>query len=1104
MPARHQGAVQPERQGSTLFALIPATLIPTAFIPVVLVLATMLFLPGTGEAAQVSPATLRGTVQDQAGAPIAGATVTANHLGTGQSRTVSSDAEGQFEILQLAPGAYEVRASQAGFSAKTQGDLQLAAGQLATLDLVLEPAPATSSSTTANLIREDQLIGLPLNGRSYSQLATLQAGVSDTSAASGSRGVGGGSLTVAGGRSTSNTFLLDGTNIMDTGNRVPRSAAGVQLGSDAVLQVHVFSPHYGAEYGRGSGGVLNSVTRSGTNEFHGTAFEFLRNDNLDAARWKDNAFGSEKPEFKRNQFGFMLAGPVRKERTFFMGSFEAMRDRESQTQIDFFPDEVARQGIIADADGTILNECVDENSRPFCVHPEVRRYLQLYPLPNAGSIGGGIGINAAPQFLPTDENFFTVRIDHQLSERDSFFARYNFDDATSRSGQDSFLFTTETKSRQQYLTLVASHIFTPSVLTSFRFGYTRPAEAIDTLASIAIPRELFFVPGAPQFGQIQIPGLSTFGPQSTTPEVNIMNSFQFADDVVVQRGAHALKFGFEAHRYRWDVFNGFTKGAVWSFNSLESFLAGGPEGTTLAVALPGANNRKGFRETLAGFYAQDEYTINPRFQLNLGLRYEFATIIRDKDGKTAFLPDPVHDRELQIGPMLKDNPSLRNFSPRLGIAWTPFGSRSLVLRAGFGIYYNQMLEYMVDLQKNSAPFYKRTVRVNFCSAPVCDSPGGPTPNPAAFPDAVAAAAGLTVDTPFQVEILDYRHMRTPMVLRYNFALQQELAGGWRLQASYVGARGNHLFRGYEANLYPDPITQADGSLFFPRDAGPINPAFGAIAITSSDAQSFYNSLQLSANKSLSRGISLRASYTYSKSVDDASSSSSGSSAASSRQYPLMRTLDRALSSFDIRHRLVLNYFYTLPFGSGQRWLNSGILTRVLGGWRLGGIIRFRTGTPFLPRVNVRRSGFLFAANRPNLLPGATNNPIEGVAGACAGENAGKRLGGPNAFGGIIYFDPCVFETPEAGALGNAGRNTIRGPSVLNLDVSLQKEFLLDAKRRLQFRVEFFNLPNHPNFAAPRGGSAIVFSGAGRNPPAGQITDTVTTARQIQFALRLSF
>ena len=1020
-------------------------------------LTALFFLPRAGASAQESTATIRGTVRSQPGDPIPGVSVTAIHPVTGMSQAATTGKEGQFEIPQLIPGTYDVQVSRIGFAAQAREGLVLSAGQAVTLQFMLE---AASESSTVNLIREDQLVGLPLNGRSYSQLATLQAGVVDPVGSSAAQGGGSGSLTVAGGRSTSNSFLLDGTNIMDTSNRVPRSAAGVQLGADAILQVHVFSPQYGAEYGRGSGGVLNSVTRSGTNEFHGAFFEYFRNSKLDARRFVD---GAEPPPFKRNQFGFTLSGPLRREKTYFMGNFEGMRNRLTRTQIDFFPDEQARQGMITDASGEIV--------RTVPVNPRVRPYLKLFPVPNGLRLGGGVGRNVNTQFLPANENFFTVRLDHSISERDSLFARYTFDDATSTNPQAVFLWTTQTLSRQQYLTLVATHIFNPSLLTSFRFGYTRPVNAVDTLASLEIPRSLFFVPGAPQFGQISIPGLDTFGPFYVTPEANTMNSFQFAGDVVLQSGAHALKFGFEAHRYRWDVFNSFTKGGVWSFNSLESFLQGGPAGTTLKVALPGSNNRRGFRETLAGFYAQDSYTVSPNFQINLGLRYEFATIIKENDGKTVFLPDPVHDQALQIGSMLKDNPSLLNFSPRLGIAWSPFGTRSLVLRAGFGIYYNQLLEYMVDLQKNSAPFYKRAVRVNFDSSTT-------------FPDAAAAAAGLTFNTPFQAEILDYRHMTTPRVLRYNLALEKELAGGWSLQASYVGARGNHLFRGYEANLFPVPITQADGSLFFPPDAGPINPAFGAIVITSSDAQSFYNALQLSANKSLSRGISLRGSYTYSKSVDDASTFFSGSSTDSSRQFPLMRTLDRALSDFDIRHRLVINYFYDLPIGEGHRWLNSGVLAHVFGGWRLGGIIRFRSGTPFHPEVNVRRSGFLFAANRPDLLPGRSNNPV---------------LGSPKQ-----YFDPSVYSVPPAGKLGNAGRNTIIGPKVFNMDVSLQKEFLLDTKRRLQFRAEFFNLPNHTNLAAPDGGSVIVFSGSGLNPTAGRITDTATIARQIQFALRLTF
>ena len=1052
-------------------------------------LIALLFWARAGALAQGSMATLRGTVQDQSGAPLAGTVVVAKNLETGLSRTESSNAEGQFEIPQLVPGIYEVRASRAGFLIQAQEGLELDTGQLATLDFVLEPGSGgqertaqgvgqgtagESSATPAGQISASQLVGLPLNGRSYSQLATLQSGVSDPFSGSASRGGGSGGLTVSGGRSTSNIFLLDGTNIMNAENRVPQSAAGVQLGSDAVLQVQVFSTNFAAEHGRGSGGVLNSISRSGTPEFHGTFFEFFRNSKLDARNFFDP--GPEPTPFKRNQFGFTLTGPLVKDRTFFMGSFEGLRDRLTKTEIDFFPDKLARQGIITSKAGEVI--------RTVPVHPGVKSYLELYPLPNSVPLGGGIQQNAAPLFLPTDENFFTVRLDHQISQRDSLFARYTFDDATSHGSQASFIFTTLNNSRQQYLTLVETHIFNPRLLNSFRVGYTRPVLAQESLSSLEIPRSLFFVPDAPQFGWIDVPGLTPFGPLRITPQVRIMNTFQFADDLVAQRGGHALKSGFDIHRYRWEVFSGSDKGGSWSFNSLESFLQGGPDGTTLTVTFPGSDNKRAFRQTLVGFYVQDSYTASPRLQLNLGVRYEFATLIHDKDGKTSFLPDPVQDSEVQVGPFLKNNPSLRNLSPRLGISWSPGNSGNTMLRGGFGIYYDQMLEYVVDQPKSTLPFFRKAVRTNFDSSE-------------SFPDAVAAAGG----TPLEARTLEYKHTTTPMVLRYNFTLQRHLPGGWRVQASYVGARGNHLFRGYEANLFPVPEIREDGSLFFPAtcppsgepvipdcrpNAGPVNPAFGGISILSSDAQSFYNSFQLSADKSLSRGISLRGSYTFSKSVDDASSHSFHSFLGSSSQFGLRRTLDRSLSDFDVRHRLVINYFYTPPLGSGRRWWKSGFLSQAFGGWRLGGIIRFRTGIPYSPVVNSRSPGFLFAASRPNLLPGRSNNPI---------------LGAPEQ-----YFDPSVYSLPPPGTLGNVGRNTIIAPSVFTMDVSLQREIVLDAKRRLQFRAEFFNLPNHTNFDQNFGGSTIIFSGSsGRpNPTAGRLASTASTARQIQFALRFSF
>lgn len=1035
----------------------------------VLTIFLLLFWMAASAGAQEPGGSLQGSVRSQSGEAVAEALVVVRNAATGAGHSARTDAAGRFRIDGLQAGTYEVEVSGEGFVSQRRQGIEVSGTGASNLDFELSAALGAGDAS-GNRINEAQLVGLPLNGRSYSQLATLQAGVADTAGEQSSRGVGGGNLTVAGGRPTSNNFLLDGTNIMDTSNEAPRSAAGALLGADSVLQVQVVSSAYGAEFGRGSGGTVNSITLSGGNEFHGTLFEYFRNSKMDARNFFD---GPEPPPFKRNQFGFTLTGPVRRERTFFMGSFEAMRDRLTETEVAFLPDAAARQGLITDRSGNTI--------RTVPVAPSVQPYLALYPLPNLGSIGGGIARNAAPVFLPANEFFFVGRVDHSISERDSLFARYTFDDASSTRRQSLFLFRTLTGTRQQYVTLAETHIFDLGTINTLRLGYTRPTNVIDTLSTIQIPLSLYFVPGAPVFGQIDIPGLAQFGPMSIPPEANTMNSFQVADGVVAQRGPHTLKFGAEVHRYRWDVFNSFQKGGVWGFNSLEDFLQAGPQGTALDVTLPGSDNSKGFRQTLAGFYLQDDIQVGPRLQVSLGLRYEFATIIKEKDNRLAILPDVVHDTEVQIGTMLPKNPSLKNLSPRVGFSWSPGDSGNTVLRGGFGIYYDPLLEYVIDLQKNSAPFYKRAINPNFDSSGV-------------FPNALAGAALIPFGTPFNVDVLDYHHINLPSLLRYNFSVQQSLPGGWNAQATYVGARGNHLFRGYETNLYPQPEVREDGKLFFPPNSGPINPAFGPIAVTSSDAQSFYNALQVSVGQTAGRNIALQGSYSYSKSVDDASSSLTGFVATTARQYPHRRTLERGLSDFDLRHRLTMNYFYSLPVGPGQRWLRSGLLSKVLGGWRVGGIMSFRSGTPFHPLVTARAPGFLFSPNRPDLLPGRSNNPVSGVSSGCSEVMAGQQLGGPER-----YFDPCSFAVPEPGTLGTTGRNTMIGPDVFSMDLSIQKEFVLGGERLLQFRAEFFNLPNHANFASPPAGSRILGPAAGRLLP-----PTITTARQIQLALRLSF
>ncbi|OFV93167.1 MAG: hypothetical protein A3F68_05435 [Acidobacteria bacterium RIFCSPLOWO2_12_FULL_54_10] len=936
--------------------------------------------------------------------------------------------------------------------------------------------PAGRSNATGT-ISESQLAGLPLNGRSYSQLATLEAGVSG-GGGSGSRGIGSGELNFVGGRSLSNVYLMDGINIQSTQNQAPQSAAGVQLGGDAVMQVQVLSGNYGADMGRGSGGVLNSISRSGSNEFHGNFFEYFRNSKLDARDFFTP--DSEPPPFKRNQYGFILTGPILSDKTYFMGSFEALRDRLTTIDSATWPDSESRLGIITDRNGKTL--------RTVTLPPAVKPYLELYPIPTGERLGEGAGEHLAPQFEPADDDFFTVRIDHQLTERDGLFFRYTFDDASSKSASGAYLFYNATESRQQYATLVMSHIFSVNVLNAFRMGYTRPVTIVRGISDIELPSSLFFVPSAGQFGRINVSRLSGFGPPNNNTD-DFANTFQFANDMVVQKGIHGLKFGLDLHRYRMDIVGTIEKSGSWSFNSLDGFLQGGPSGTNLEVALPKSDSRRAFRQTFAGLYIQDQYRAKPNLQFNLGLRYEFATIIKDKYGKTHFIPDPVRDSVMQVGPMFKSN-QLHNFSPRIGIAWSPGSSRNTSISAGFGIYYDLLLSYAIWQQRSSAPFYRIALRTNFDSTET-------------FPrilDAAAEAKGTD-----RVRAPDYNHMTSPMLLRYNLGLQQQVAGGWRFQASYVGQRGNHLLRTFEANQYPYPIVQADGSLFFPPNAGPINPAFSEINLLTSDAQSFYNSLQLSVNKSQSGGLGFGANYTLSKSVDDSSSYSGGGG-----DYGWDRTLGRGLSNFDGRHRLSVNYFYTLPFGSGQSWLSSGTLAALFGGWRLGGIVSFRTGGYGNPSVNVRIPGYLFSTGSPNLLPGQSNNPVKGVSIGCETVLAGTELRTKD-----LFFDPCVFGNPAPGTIGNVGRNTLSGPNSYNLDVSMQKEFSIDSKWRLQFRGELFNVLNHTNFG--RGNSSIFAASTvrdpvtgqtrtniRRNPTAGRINTTSTNPRQIQFALRLIF
>ncbi|OFV98453.1 MAG: hypothetical protein A3F68_00195 [Acidobacteria bacterium RIFCSPLOWO2_12_FULL_54_10] len=945
------------------------------------------------------------------------------------------------------------------------------------------PAPSSTPSpspnpqaaaATSGVIDESQLAGLPMNGRSYTQLTTLQAGVADPGGG-GSQG-GGGGISVSGGRQEWNSFLLDGTDINNTGNQVPGSAAGGQLGSDTIRQVQVFSVNYGAQYGRAAGGVMNAITRSGGSDWHGTIFEFLRNSKLDAREFFDK--GSDPPPFKRNQFGATVTGPIFADRTFFMAGVELLRNRLTTTQVNLVPDNQLRTGILS------------LPGRPSVVaRDDVKPYLNLYPSADfpilQNGLPTGIAENRNAVSQPSNEYFFTFRLDHRLREKDAVFGRYTFSDANRTSGGGSSSFLSLTQSRQQYATFVETHFFSPAAVNTIRLGYTRPVSRTVSQSTISIPANLFFVPGAPQFGVINVSGLDSFGPNSSLPSAEVMNSYQAADDFIFTRGPHTWKFGFQMERFQWNVFSNPSVGAEWTFNSLEDFLRAGPnKDNSLRVALPGSSAERAYRQSLFGLYLQNDFKARPNLTLNMGLRYEFTSLIHDAQSRDVFLKDELRDTEPQVGALMGRNPSLKNLAPRFGFSWSLWSNPSkLLVSGGFGVYFDQIIEYGIDPKRATLPIFKLSVLTNV-------STSGTFPNALRTVD--AQGGGLAR----QARIMEYDNPKTPTVYRYNFSLQREIIPGLRMEAMYVGYRANALLRNFEANLYPFPVTMPDGSLFFPPNTGPRNPNFNVIEKTSTDAQAFYNSFVLSLNPRPWHGLSVRGNYTFAKGIDDVSSTNRFVD-----HYGIDRTLNRGLGKFVNRHRLSMNYFFDLPLGGGRRWLTSGWLAQALGGWRIGGIMNIRTSQPFETIYRISTPGYLFISRRPNLVAGRSNNHVSGVSTGCGHIPAGTPLGTRE-----LYFDPCDFSAPAPGIIGNAGRNTMIGPRTVSMDLSLQKEFSIDSERALEFRAEFFNFPNHTNFSFPNDGSATIFRNAAGtlNPNAGRLTSTNGTPRQIQFALRLNF
>src|SRR6202165_3236574 len=694
--------------------------------------------------AQVTGATISGTITDASGGVIVGAQVSVRNTATGIIRSTTADSAGFYTVPNLIPGPYEVKVTAMGFTTAVQSNLTLAVGAQQSLNIpmkvgetsqtvqVTEAAPQNelTSSTLSGQVESHTVLELPLNGRDWASLATLSPGVNaletqmpfESGAVRGNRGFGA-QLTISGGRPTQNNYRLDGLSINDYGNGGPGSVIGVSLGVDAIQEFSVLTGNYSAEYGRTSGGVVNAISKSGTNAFHGDLYEFLRNDKLDANDFFLNSSRQPKPAYRRNQFGGAAGGPIRKDRTFIFGDYESIRLVQGIAVSSSVPSDAARAGNLA-------------NGTHITVDPAVSRFLVLFPHAN-GPQNGDIGAFNLAATRAVTENYYTLRGDHKISDKDNLFATYAYDRTpfTQPDGFKNVQFLSRTI--RHIAALEESHIFSPNFANSARGGFNRNA-VINNRSYLALN------PAAadPAFGAtpggfnpvVRIGGGFTalIAGLGGTDADHVWNSFQFYDDAFLTRGTHSMKFGFAVERMQYDFFQLSNPWGTWRFNSLKDFLLNSP--ASFAGAISG-NDWRGSRQTLFAGYIQDDWRVNKKLTLNVGLRYEMVTVLSEVNGKLTNLVN-MTDRLPQcgtsnpalttifgqpgcsgVGP-LYNNPTKLNFEPRFGFAWDPKGDGKTAIRGGFAIFDVLPLPgYFFISQSVEAPFLKSGI-VNNSNGPL--------------------------------------------------------------------------------------------------------------------------------------------------------------------------------------------------------------------------------------------------------------------------------------------------------------------------------------------------------------------------------------------------
>ncbi len=965
--------------------------------------------------AQLDRATLTGAVTDSSGAVVPGAVLNLSSEDTGLRRSVQTSDSGVYTFAQLPIGIYSVTATHPGLRSVTFKEVRLGVGDNRTLDIRMEVSTTettvtvegtaavleTASPVIGTVIGSRQMREIPLNGRHWASLMALAPGAINTGDGSQQ------TIRFVGRARDDNNWTFDGLDA--TGVKDPRQEAALRLviSTDTIAEFRVNSTLYSAESGSGAGGQVNLVSKSGSNDFHGSVFEFFRNDKMDAR----NPYDATKQPFRLNQFGGSLGGPIIHNRTFFFANFEGLRQRVTQTFTDNVPSAAYRARATSPTIIDLLKNYSPGTSRT--TDPDIDQLQE----------------NRSQAWT---ENSGSLRVDHRFSDKNSFFARYNVDDGLILAPRSTIDIDRQNDNfRPTNFVMQFQRIFSPSVVNEWKAGINRSTLHRATIGPLA--------------ASVAVSGFTTLNQSNGLIEVG--TSYSAIDNLVITRGRHTVKLGFEFRRAHVEVADPTDKSTSVTYTTRPNFLANRVDSVAITSGTDPLSTRKNYWYG----YAQDDFKLRPNLTLNLGLRYEYYSInkeahdiyrVFDLNACRGFCP---HGTPWYY-------PDRNNFDPRVGLAWT---LGKTVIRTGGGIYHGpgQIDDVNTALDNVSDRYSLTAIEAPGLAYPVEPFLG------------LAAAVGVT---PRSLQ----RDRRDLYAVQWGFSVQHELPGGFVAQAGYLGNSGVKLFaRQYINNI--DPVTKVR----------PL-PTFGRMDEKRQDGKSIFNALQLSLHRRVGRGLSWGTEYMWSHTINDGNI---GGGEGVQPQIASCRACDRGNSPQDIRHTMTSNWIYQLPFGPGQKRLREGVASKVLGGWEMSGIWTARTGR--MLTVGISRSAAATpdgntSGQRPNIVPGVSIYPA----------------GGPTL---NQWLNPAAFSIPANGTWGNAGRSIATGPGLVQVDFSLQKNTHISESKALVFRIETFNLFNRIQAGNPGttltspASFGIITSGLNRTIGTG-------TSRQLQLAMRLNF